>query len=207
MKPTEKEDKLLHSKLPIGLDEKIIGVYKHHFVAYLVPLILAVITIVVLIVVALVLTTYQFTDGTTMIGTQYNSYIFMALLLFSVLVLAFSYIPMWMKTQEQLVLTNEVLLQVLQPSLFSDRVDQVSLQHVANISVRQDFFGNLFGYGTITIETPGEQNNFLFAYLPHPNAVANEIAEAHEAFIVALENGYIPSSRITTGSSRTISPS
>lgn len=91
--------------------------------------------------------------------------------------------------QDQLVLTNESVLQTLQTSLFSDKVSQLSLQHVTDVTVRAGFWGNLIGYGNLTIETPGEQDNFEYGMLPDANVAAREISEAHENFIALLESG------------------
>jgi hypothetical protein len=90
-------------------------------------------------------------------------------------------------------LTEEAVLQILQPSLFANKISQLNLAHIADVSVRQDFFGTIFGYGKITIETPGEQNNYEFTILPNPQDIARHIIEAHENFQAAVEAGRIPS--------------
>ncbi len=192
MKPTKELNRYFHAKLPIGSDETVIGYYKHHVMAYIIPLLIAVTVIFIVLGLTVLLTSPQFSAGTAIIAPQYSQLAFIFSGLFSLLVLAFSYIPVWIKTQEKLVLTDEALFQVLQTSLFSDKVSQLSLQQVADITVRQDFLGNLFGYGKLTIETPGEQDNYEFTYIPDPNSVANDIAEAHERFITALESGTLP---------------
>ncbi len=191
---TSDQDKFYHGKLPIGNDEKIIGVYRHHVMAYILPVLLALSMILVIWVLVLSLTTNTTGDeGLTSVTGGMSEYIYYGAGIFSVLILVFTYIPVWIKMQEQIVLTDEALLQMLQTSLFSDKVSQLSLQHVADISARQGFWGNMFGFGKLTIETPGEQANYEFSFLSDPNAVAREVSEAHENFIAALESGRMKS--------------
>ena len=41
----------------------------------------------------------------------------------------------------------------------------------------------IFNYGTLHIETAGEQNNFIFLYCPNPNAYAKALLDARLNFI------------------------
>ena len=125
---------------------------------------------------------------------QYRSVVLSGAGFFSALAAIATTIPAWLKSQEQLIVTDEAVLQVLQPSLFGSKVSQLSLQHVADVSVRKDFFGSLLGFGAVTIETPGEQANYTFAAVPSPDAAAKVLIEAHENFIAALESGRLPTS-------------
>jgi uncharacterized membrane protein YdbT with pleckstrin-like domain len=113
---------------------------------------------------------------------------------FSLLLILGAGVPTYLRSQEQLVLTEEALLQVLQPTLFSSKVDQLSLQHVTDVSVHQDFFGTMLGYGQITIETPGEQNNYKFFAVASPQEAARAISAAHENFDAALQSGRLHTS-------------
>lgn len=190
MKITPELEKYYHKKLPIGDDENILGAYNHHYIAYVIPLlILACFLVVVWGLIFSLVTPFAAISNAAMVDPQYKSYVIMGGVLISILALLFTYIPVWMKSQEQLVITDEAVLQILQMSLFNDKVSQLSLQHVADVSVRQGFWGNTFNYGTITIETPGEQRNYEFSFLAEPNEVSRLILETHENFIAALESG------------------
>lgn len=178
------------SKLPIDRDEKIIAVYRRHPVVYFLPVLIAIITIFIISGLAYLLVYYN-TDNTAAVPENYRGLVVLGVGIFSFLVLLFTYIPVWMKMQDRLVLTNESVMQVLQTSLFSDKVSQLSLQHVADVTVRAGFWGNMLGFGMLTIETPGEQANYQFTYLPDANTAAREISEAHENFIAELESGQL----------------
>jgi len=182
-------NKFLHSKLPIDDDENIIGIYKHHWFAYASIWIVGVVIVIIIMSLASILTMVG--DNQSVL-VQHRSELMAIALVFSVLVLLGTFLPVYLRGQEQVVLTEEALLQVLQPSLFSNKIDQVSLQHITDVSVHQDFFGTILGYGSITVETPGEQNNYRFYMLPNPQECAKEIISAHENFDAALQGGHMP---------------
>ncbi len=50
-------------------------------------------------------------------------------------------------------------------------------------SDQHGFFATLFGYGTLKIETAGEQMNFHFTYTPNSGAIANHVLEARERYL------------------------
>lgn len=191
MKITPAQDKFFHEKLPIDSDETVLGVYRHHPIAYIIPLLLALLMITVVAALAYLLTSVSTTDTAPIVDPSSRQYIVIGTVIFSVLVLVFSYIPVWTKMQDQLILTDESILQILQTSLFSDKVSQMGLQHVNDVTVRAGFWGNMLGFGHLTIETPGEQDNYEYRYLPNANTAAREISEAHERFTAALESGQV----------------
>jgi len=183
-------ERLLHDRLPIDEDEKILNVFRHHWFIYVMSWGMGLLIAALVMGVAIALTMAG-GEGTAFEGRE--SQVLSIAAMFSLLIVAGSFVPVYLRVQEQLVLTEESLLQMLQPSLFASKVDQLSLQHIADVSVRQDFFGSIFGYGHLTIETPGEQNNFHFVVITRPDKAAREIMAAHEDYIAALEGGYMPS--------------
>lgn len=188
MQVSARTDSYYHSKLPIDPDEKILAVYKHHWFAYASLWFFGVILVIITMALALAFTSVGGSDGAT---SQSQMVVLAGAFIFSTLAILGTAIPVYLRSQEAVVLTEEAMVQVLQPSLFASKVSQLSLQHIADVSVRQDFFGSIFGFGHITVETPGEQNNYQFAMLPDPHNSAREIIAAHENFDAALESGRI----------------
>ena len=187
----EKEETYWHGKLPIGKDEKILNIYNHHWFVYVEIWFTAFFVILGVMILAVFISSSADTEASTL--SAYRSSIVAVAVLFSALVALFAAIPAWLRSQEKIILTEEALLQVLQPGIFSNKTSQLNLQHVADVTAQQDFFGHMFGYGKITIETPGEQMNYVFTKLANPQSVAREIIEAHENYDAALESGRIPS--------------
>lgn len=186
----QSEDVYWHGKLPIGKDEKIISAWKHHWFIYVQIWALALFAILaIVLLVALLSSSMNNADST---ASQYRPLIVAGTGLFIIIASLFALIPSWLKSQERLILTEESLLQVLQPGIFANKVSQLGLQHVNDVSVRQGFFGHFFNFGALTIETPGEQQNYVFPMVENAQMAAREIIEAHENFDAALQSGRVP---------------
>lgn len=95
------------------------------------------------------------------------------------------------------VLTSDSLTQVSQPSLFNTQHSQLSLGNLEDVTAQQEgILAHMFNYGLLKVETAGEHSKFSFPYCPNPNAYAQKILLAREAF----EQGeqYTPAPRSTT---------
>lgn len=102
----------------------------------------------------------------------------------SILMILFTYIGVHVYKSNELVLTNENIIQVLQFSLLNRQVSQLNLTKIQDVSVDQTgLLQTFFKYGTIEIETAGEAANFRFPFAPNPNIAAKMIIEAHEDYV------------------------
>jgi uncharacterized membrane protein YdbT with pleckstrin-like domain len=78
--------------------------------------------------------------------------------------------------------TNEKIAQILYITLFHRKVSQLNIGDVQDVTVsKQGIFATIFNYGTLVIETAGEQQNYTFTFVPHPDESAKTIITAHEA--------------------------
>lgn len=83
----------------------------------------------------------------------------------------------------QLIVTDSNVTQVLQVGLFRRKVSELSMHNVEDVTAEQHGILQTFlNYGTLTIETAGEQNNFIFIYCPNPNAYAKAILDARQLY-------------------------
>ncbi len=81
----------------------------------------------------------------------------------------------------QITITNKEVVQVLQRGLFSRKVSRLDLSNVEDVTADQHgILQSIFNYGTLTIQTAGELENFIFPYCPHPNTYADEILDARQ---------------------------
>lgn len=86
--------------------------------------------------------------------------------------------------ENKLIITNKNITQVLQRGLFSRKVSQLAMTNVEDVTSDQHgFFATMLNYGTLKIETAGEQVNFHFTYTPNSNVVAKQVLEARERYI------------------------
>jgi len=100
-----------------------------------------------------------------------------------VLIVAFTLILASVDWANELVVTSENIIQVLQFTPFNRQVSQINLAKIQDVSVRQSgVFPSLFNYGSISIETAGEAANFYFRYAMDPTIAARVIVEAQEQY-------------------------
>ncbi len=93
-------------------------------------------------------------------------------------------IGLWVYRRNYVLITNHHLIQVEQRGLFHSQVDQVSLGRIQDVSgVRPGILATLLGYGTVTIQSAGEQRQFILTTVPDPQPLADYVLELHEKFV------------------------
>lgn len=79
------------------------------------------------------------------------------------------------------IVTSEKIAQVLYRNIFDRKISQLSVGDVQDVTVSQKgLFARLFNYGTLVIETAGEQSNYTFTFTPNPYQAAKIIVGSHE---------------------------
>lgn len=79
------------------------------------------------------------------------------------------------------LVTSEKISQQLNVTLFNRKISQLSIGDVQDVTVTQKgIFAHLMNYGTIVIETAGEQSNYTFTFTPKPYEASKVIVSAHE---------------------------
>lgn len=87
------------------------------------------------------------------------------------------------------LVTNEKISQQLYRTIFDKRISQLSIGEIQDVTVSQiGVFAKIFGYGTLVIETAGEQNNYIFNYSINPFECSKLIVAAHEAYVARYGN-------------------
>jgi len=101
----------------------------------------------------------------------------------------FTYIAGFVYQNNILVLTNEKVAQILYRNLIDRKISQLSLGELQDITVDQrGLVARFFQYGTLILETAGEQNNYNFTYTSYPHHCAKELVQAHESSIKRYGN-------------------
>ena len=78
--------------------------------------------------------------------------------------------------------TNEKIAQILYINLFNKKISQLNIGDVQDVTFTQrGILAHLFHYGTLVIETAGEQQNYTFTYVPKPQETAKVLISAHES--------------------------
>ncbi len=90
--------------------------------------------------------------------------------------------------QNRIVVTDRNVTQVLQYGLFNRKISQLNIVNVEDVtSIQPGFFSTMFNFGTLKIETAGEQKNFDFTYCPNSGVVAKIILDARERMLGQAE--------------------
>lgn len=86
--------------------------------------------------------------------------------------------------QSKLTVTDRNVVQVVQKGLLNRKVSQLSLANIEDVASEQKgAFASMFNFGTLVIETAGEQANFSFSFCPNPHRVAKIILQAKDDFL------------------------
>lgn len=90
--------------------------------------------------------------------------------------------------QNRLILTDRNITQILQFGLFNRKVSQLNMNNVEDVTAVQDgFLPTIFNYGTLKIETAGEQVNFHFTFCPNAGYHAKVILDARERILGQMD--------------------
>jgi hypothetical protein len=85
--------------------------------------------------------------------------------------------------------TSEKIAQVIYVSLFHKKISQLSIGDVQDVTVsKKGIFAYIFNYGTLVVETAGEQQNYTFTFVPDPYQVSKQIVGAHERNLTTYGN-------------------
>ncbi len=105
------------------------------------------------------------------------------MILIMALVLAGTFIAIWVYLQNRFFLTNESVIQEIQTSLFAKREQMVSLGSIEDASYRQTgILQTILNYGTIRLSTEGDETTYMFAYVANPRNQVTVVNNAIEAF-------------------------
>lgn len=79
------------------------------------------------------------------------------------------------------LVTTEKISQFIHRTIFDRKISQLSIGDVQDVTVSQKgLFARMFNFGTLVIETSGEQQNYTFTYTPDPYEKAKNIVGSHE---------------------------
>lgn len=99
----------------------------------------------------------------------------------SILALVMTAIGAYLYQSNVVYVTTEKIAQVLYRTIFDRKVSQLSIGDVQDVTTSQKgLLARLFNYGTLVVETSGEQANYTFPFTPTPHEASRAIVNAHE---------------------------
>jgi len=114
----------------------------------------------------------------------------LVIIILSILLLAlFLFTATYVYLQSRLLVTDRSLVQIMQKTLFSRKVSRLSMSNVEDVNEEQrGFIASLFNYGTLTVQTAGTEDNFIFTLCPNPAQLADRIIEARQMYAKRQES-------------------
>ena len=167
------------SGVEISKDEKVLEEIRYH------PIMLLPVVISTVILVAFSGWGFYLIGRYSDIITQYMPLSAASLLLMGVLALALLIVPLtlYVYRESRLILTDENIIQVKQIGIFNRKVSALSLSHVEDVTGQsKGIIATVFGYGSIMVETAGEQENFTFTPVANPYPKVELINRVHQEF-------------------------
>lgn len=98
-----------------------------------------------------------------------------------ILIVAGAFMAAYVYEGNYIVITDQKLVFVNQKNIIARRISQLSIGDVQDVTVDQlTLLSRIFHYGTINIETAGEQAHFVVPFARDPHTAGKAIVEAHE---------------------------
>ena len=115
------------------------------------------------------------------VSTSVKGIIGLASVVVAVLIGLGTLVMLWIYNQNHMLITNENVIEVRQINLFSKKVSHLNMINVEDVTVlKKGVLQTAFNYGTMSIETAGEKDNFSFINTPTPDTYRRMVISAHE---------------------------
>lgn len=83
----------------------------------------------------------------------------------------------------RIIITDQSLVAVVQQALFARKISRLSMSNVEDVTAEQrGILASMLNFGTLTIQTAGQEDNFIFPFCPRPNDVADQILACRQAY-------------------------
>jgi len=172
--------KKLFNVIEFDEDEKLICEVRKHPVGLIIIYLSGVLVSVVLFSIFIGIAWFAGQEFSEQIDAYDNLLVFVGLVL-ALLALGATGIAGYIYSSNIMLVTNEKIAQVLYASLFNRKISQLSIGDVQDVTVTQNgIFSRFLNYGTIVVETAGEQQNYTFTYAPTPYHFAKKMVGSHE---------------------------
>lgn len=118
------------------------------------------------------------------ISTAQKSLAWIILIIVGVFLVLFLLAARYIYWGSEICVTESAVSQIVQLGLFNRKVSRLDMEKVEDVTASQrGVLQTMLNYGTITVETAGEQDNFVFPYCPNPNKMAQDIHNARQIYI------------------------
>jgi uncharacterized membrane protein YdbT with pleckstrin-like domain len=176
----EKHVANIKNRYALGDKERVIDVVQKHPMSILITIFFTIIGFAVILVGSGLLASYYFADNTKNVYVVVS---FFAIIMGTIAALVII-IATFLFLNTKIIISSENLVQVLQKDLLHNKTSRLALTDIEDVTSEQHgLLATIFGYGSLMIETAGEQANFIFTFCPSPNRVAKQLIDAKEKIL------------------------
>lgn len=189
-KKLSNEGKKYFDLIEFDADEELVTEIRKHPFGLFVIWATGIFIAIVLFMMSIAVVSFDFNDLTNGADTRaFEGITIFACLLLIIGTIVGTFIASFLYKSNVIYVTNEKIAQVLYVGLFHRKISQLSIGDVQDVTVRQNgIFAHAYKYGTLVVETAGEQQNYTFSYVPHPYQQSKYIVGAHERNLAKYGN-------------------
>jgi membrane protein YdbS with pleckstrin-like domain len=165
-------------------DERVLTVVRRSVIGLVEIYLVAFIAVAAITALAIILSPDTFKTSSANISGSLSAVILISAV-FLVLVL---FTATYVYRQSRLLVTDKSLVQIMQKTLFNRKVSRLSMSNVEDVNEEQrGIISSIFNYGTLTVQTAGTEDNFVFTLCPNPAGLADRIIEARQAYAKSVQ--------------------
>ncbi|MFO0971175.1 MAG: PH domain-containing protein [Candidatus Saccharimonadales bacterium] len=110
-------------------------------------------------------------------------------LMLLIVIAGVSFLAAYVYRKSRIILTNQKVVLIQYHSLIAREVSQINIGEVEDVNVSQPaLLDRIFKTGRVTIETAGEQNNYVLDQVEKPYDFAQKTVQMHEGSVVEYGN-------------------
>lgn len=164
--------------------ETVVTVVRRSLVGLVAIYLVAIVAVGAIFALLIALSPDTFDTSSNNISAQLSIIMVVAAILLVLILFTATYVY----RQSRLLITDRSLVQILQKTLFIRKVSRLSMSNVEDVNEEQrGIISSIFNYGTLTIQTAGTEDNFVFTLCPNPTRLADIIIEARQAYAEKLQ--------------------
>lgn len=176
--------KTLFNNIEFDKEEQLLAEIRKHPVGEFFIFFIGSVFIIILSIIFFIMPSVLDGEGLSTVGVNQSTVALIAAMLGLLIVggtIVVTIIRAYLYKSNVMLVTSEKVAQVLNPTLFKRKISQLSIGDVQDVTIKQDgFLPRFFNYGTIVIETAGEQENYTYSFAPDPYGKSKIIVGAHE---------------------------
>jgi len=167
MPPNKPADRLTFSTSEDLMEpgEKLLMVVRRHIIGMVLVYLEAFIGVVAIIALFATVAPQTFED----LSKQGNRWLIAGIVFGLAVLVFFLFVATYVYRLNRLLITDRSLVQITYKTLFIRQIARLNFENVEDVNAEErGILPTIFNYGTLTVQTAGTLENFIFKYCPNP---------------------------------------